>query len=174
MVNFLENDFVPKNVLVQIPAGAVYSFVAMGKRFPNLLDIVPMYQKYGFTARYLGGLGNFIIGVIGKQRIIGIFSPGAQAAIAGNEHPVVGVADDAHKKGAERVAVRDFEIAVGTYLSVLQIHFSELVNLFVNFDVVHQHGLWERGLVCGKAYIVAANSHVQEDKEGLVIDPFSG
>jgi hypothetical protein len=93
-----------------------------------MLGIALLHLKYGFTARYFGQLGNFIVGIIREQCIVCIFSACAQATVTGNKHPVVGVADNAHKKWAKGIAVRYFQITVGAYLSIVKFHV--LINVF--------------------------------------------
>ena len=108
-----------------------------------MLTAALLHPKDGLAARDLGGLGYFVVRVIRKQRVIGIFSSCAQAAIAGNEQPMIRVTDNAHKKWTKRIAVRYFEIRVSTYLGILQFHKSGLsVDLLINrfFEIWQPYG----------------------------------
>ncbi len=79
--------------------------------------------KNRFTSGNVCRFGNFIVGVIREQSILRIFAPGRQSAVARNKHPVIRVADDAHKKGTHCIVIRNFEVAFIFKFSYLHFNF---------------------------------------------------
>jgi hypothetical protein len=52
---------------------------------------------------------DLIVGVIREERVLCVLASCGQALVAGNKHPVVGVAYNAHKKGGYGIDVGDFK-----------------------------------------------------------------
>lgn len=122
MVDLFKNDFVAVSALVQI-SGGVLLRPHFRKRFPNGRSALFYRPDDGFAARQLRGLGNLVIGIVRKKGVFGIFSTGRQSAVARNEHPVVGVTHDTHKKRPHGIAICDFIIGFAVD------HFSGKANL---------------------------------------------
>jgi len=76
MVNFFENEFVAVTVFIEVTANVIYAFVFVGKWLPKVVPVILMNYKYRFTACNFDRFGNFIVGIIGEEREIGIFAAG--------------------------------------------------------------------------------------------------
>ena len=110
MVYFLEDHFVTKSILVQVSLGLVDAAVNLRERSPKQVAVVLFNEKVGLASRCLEGLRDFIVGVVRKERVIAVDSSCTQAPIAGQEHPMVGMADDAHEKWTHPVHTFNFVI----------------------------------------------------------------
>jgi hypothetical protein len=60
----------------------------------------------------VGALDQAVDRGVREQRRVGVDPPGGEPAVAGDEHPQVGGADDAHEEGRHRVDVADAVVAL--------------------------------------------------------------
>ena len=110
MVDLFENDLVPKGILVEIPLKVVAAAILFGERQPKGASVFALHQHHGLASRGLCGFCDLVVGVIGEQGKVAVLSPGAESAIAGQKHPVVGMAHDAHEERSHPVDGADFVV----------------------------------------------------------------
>ena len=110
VVYLLEDDLVPKRVLVKVPLELVGAPVLVGEGKPQRAPVFAFHQDDGFASRGLRSFRDFVVGVVGEQREVAVLSACAQSSVAGQEHPVVGVAHDAHEERTHPVDRVDFVV----------------------------------------------------------------
>src|SRR5664280_422505 len=92
--------------------------MTFGEWLPNLALALSLHDEDRFTAGDFGRVMDFIIGVVGEERQIGIAPSGCQGAIAGDKHPMIGAADDAHEKRPHPVVIGNLIITLPAYFDL--------------------------------------------------------
>ena len=94
-VDFFKDDFVAAIIFVEIAANLVNAAPAFGPRFPQIFFAGTLDDQDRLRAGDVRRVMDFIVGILRKQREVGIAAAGSERAVAGNKHPVIRAADDA-------------------------------------------------------------------------------
>ena len=110
LVGLLEDDLVAVGILVQVALDAVDATVLVRERLPQDAAVVGFDQHDGLAAGVLRRLRDLVVGVVGEEGVVAVDPAGGESAVAGDEHPVVRMADNAHEEGTHPVNGTDLVI----------------------------------------------------------------
>jgi helix-turn-helix protein len=85
-------------IFIEISCNGIDAGKSIGKGFPNPFFSFLINSEDSFTACRIIRFGNFVVRIIWEEGEIVVFSSSGQSSITGNKHPVIRIADNAHKK----------------------------------------------------------------------------
>ena len=97
--DFFKNDPIALKTLVKVAGRGRKALVAIRKRFPKLIPVLPVPADDRLTASDVLRVADFVVGVIREKGMLRIAAPSRESAITGNEKPVVIRANQTMKKG---------------------------------------------------------------------------
>ena len=110
-VDFLEPDTIAFETLVDVALDRVVAGAVGGERFPKNGLVAAFAENGGAAAGVGGGVVDAVNGLVGEEGVVGVGAAGAERAVAGEEKPDVGAADDVHEEHRHAVDIRDAVVA---------------------------------------------------------------
>ena len=107
MVDLFKDEGTARKILIKMTFAPVEAGVALGEGFPEMGTTVSGHLQQRGAAHPVGVGHQLIFRLIGEEGRVGVGTTGSEAAVAGDEQPVVGAADQAHEKGRHLVHVCD-------------------------------------------------------------------
>ena len=94
----------------------------MRERLPQLDAAIAGDKEDGLAAGLVLTVVDAVVGVVRKQSMVRVPAAGGERSGAGNEHPLIGIAHDAHQKRRHRIAVDDAVKALAADLNLLSLY----------------------------------------------------
>ena len=106
-VGLLEDEPAPEDVLVEAAGDPVGEQVRFPEGVPERAPAAPRHHQRGDRPGLPGGVDQLVLGDVGEERDPRVLPARGEAAVAGDEEPVVGVAHHAHEERAHPLGVVD-------------------------------------------------------------------